>query len=135
MIRTIIITAAMLLTPPAAHAQDNSGTIPGTGPEPHQWGFRQQQLQGVDMNAAPDEYETLIKRNQKSLKNTLRSYTNNTLKSIGMPEQGIALVGSAVGLLTQGVKLNLNESKTLALELKDVNDSERTLYFGVTLDW
>ena len=33
------------------------------------------------------------------------------------------------------VKLNLNESKTLALELKDVNDSERTLYFGVTLDW
>jgi hypothetical protein len=135
MIRTIIITAAMLLTPPAAHAQDNSGTIPGTGPEPHQWGFRQQQLQGVDMNAALDEYETLTKRNQKSLKNTLRSYTNNTLKSIGMPEQGIALVGSAVGLLTQGVKLNLNESKTLALELKDVNDSERTLYFGVTLDW
>jgi hypothetical protein len=86
MIRTIIITAAMLLTHPAAHAQDNNGTIPGTGPEPHQWGFRQQQLQGVDMNAAPDEYETLTKRNQKSLKNTLRSYTNNTLKSMGVPE-------------------------------------------------
>ena len=135
MIRTIIITAAMLLTHPAAHAQDNSGTIPGTGPEPHRWGFRQQQLQGVDLNAAPDEYETLTKRTQKSLKNTLRSYTNNTLKSMGMPEQGVALVGSAVGLLTQGVKLNLNESKTLALELKDINDSERTLYFGVTLDW
>ena len=135
MIRTIIITAAMLLTHPAVHAQDNSGTILGTGPESPQWGFRQQQLQGVDMNATHDEYETLNKRNQKILENTLRSYSNNTLKSIGMPEQGVAFVGSAVGLLTQGMKLNLNESKTLALELKDVNDSEPTLYFGVTLDW
>ena len=90
---------------------------------------------GVDINAAPREYETLTKRNQNILTNTVRSYTNNTLKSIGMPEQGITLVGSAVGLLTQGVKLNLNESSTLALELKDVNDSERTLYFGVSLDW
>ena len=135
MIRSIIITAAMLLTHPAVHAQDNSGTISGTGPESHQWGFRQQQLQGVDMNATHDEYETLTKRNQKILENTLRSYSNNTLKSIGMPEQGVAFVGSAVGLLTHGMKLNLNESNTLALELKDVNDSEPTLYFGVTLDW
>jgi hypothetical protein len=135
MIRTIILTAAILLTLPTAHAQGNNESIPGTGPDPYSWGFRQQQLQGVDVNAAPHEYETLTKRNQKILKNTLRSYTNNTLKSIGMPEQGITLVGSAVGLLTQGVKLNLNESRTLALELKDVNDSERTLYFGVSLDW
>jgi hypothetical protein len=52
-----------------------------------------------------------------------------------MPEQGIALVSNAVGLVTQGARLNLNESKSLALELRDVNDSERTLYFGVTLDW
>jgi hypothetical protein len=135
MIRTIIIAAAMLLTHPAAHAQDNSEPLPDTGPELYQWEFRQQQLQGVDINAATREYEVLTRRNRKILKNTLSSYTSNTLKSIGMPELGISLVGNAVGLLTQGVRLNLDESRTLALELRDVNDSERTLYFGVTLDW
>jgi hypothetical protein len=135
MIRTIIIAAAMLLTHPAAYAQDNSEPLPDTGPELYQWEFRQQQLQGVDINAATHEYEVLTRRNRKILKNTLSSYTSNTLKSIGMPELGISLVGNAVGLLTQGVRLNLDESRTLALELRDVNDSERTLYFGVTLDW
>ena len=125
----------MLLTHPLARAQDNDTFLSDTGPEPHLWEFRQQQLRGVDMNAAPHEYESLTRRNQKILKNTVMSYTSNTLKSIGMPEQGIALVSNAVGILTQGVKLNLNESKSLALELRDVNDSERTLYFGVTLDW
>ena len=125
----------MLLTHPLARAQDNDTFLSDTGPEPHLWEFRQQQLRGVDMNAAPHEYEALTRPNQKILKNTVISYTNNTLKSIGMPEQGIALVSNAVGLVTQGVRLNLNDSKSLALELRDVNDSERTLYFGVTLDW
>ena len=135
MIRTIIIAAVILLIQPQVHAQDNNESFPGTGPEPHQWEFRRQGLQGVDMNATTHEYEALTRRNQKILKNMLRSYTNNTLKSIGMPEQGISLLGSAVGLVTQGARLKLNESGSLALELRDVNDSERNLYFGVTLDW
>jgi hypothetical protein len=125
----------MLLTTLAAHAQDNSESLTGTGLEPHRWVFKQQQLQDVDMNAAPHEYAALTRQNQKLLKNTLKSYTHNTLKSIGMPEQGISFVSGAVGLVTQGARLNLNQSRTLALELRDVNDSERTLYFGVTLGW
>jgi hypothetical protein len=125
----------MLLTPLAAHAQDNSESLTGAGLESHQWEFKQQQFHGVDMNAAPHEYEALTRRNQKMLKNTLRSYTRNTLKSVGIPEQGISLVSSAVGLVVQGARLNLNESRTLSLELRDVNDSERSLYFGVSLDW
>jgi hypothetical protein len=125
----------MLLTTLAAQAQDNSESLTGTGVEPHRWVFKQQQLQDVDMNAAPHEYAALTRRNQKLLKNTLKSYTRNTLKSTGMPEQGISFVSGAVGLVTQGARLNLNQSKTLALELRDVNDSERTLYFGVTLGW
>jgi hypothetical protein len=135
MIRIIIITAVILLAYPEAHAQDNSEYLPGTGPGPQQRELKRQQLQSVDFNATPREYEALTRRNQKILKKMLRSYTNNTLKSIGMPEQGISLVGSAAGLVTQGARLKLNESGSLALELRDVNDSERNLYFGVTLDW
>ena len=135
MIRTIIMAAALLLTHPAAIAQDNSNSNPGTGSDPHQWGFRQQHLQGVDMNAASHEYKELTRRNQKILKNTLTSYTTNTLKSIGMPDLGISLLGNTVGLVTQGARLKLNESTTLDMELWDVNNPERALYFGVTLDW
>ncbi|HYQ73223.1 MAG TPA: hypothetical protein VET88_15005 [Gammaproteobacteria bacterium] len=135
MLRTIIIAAATLLIHPALYAQDYTMSPTDTGQEPRQWKFRQQQLRGIDMNAAPREYEALTRRNQKILKKTFVSYTSNSLKSIGIPEQGISLVSSAVGLVTQGVRLNLNERSSLALELRDVNDSERTLYFGVTLDW
>ena len=134
-IRIIIMAAALLLTHPAVFAQDNSGFNADGMPEPHQWGFRQRQLQGVDMNAATNEYEVLTRRNRKVLKNARKSYTRNTLESIGMPELGISIAGSAVGLVTQGARLNLNESTRLDLKLGRMNDSERTLYFGVTLDW
>jgi hypothetical protein len=125
----------MLLSYPEAHAQDNNEFLTGTGPVLHQRESRGQQFQAVEINTTPREYEALTRRNQKILKNMLRSYANNTLKSIGIPEQGISLVGTAAGLVTQGAKLKLNESGSLALEFRDVNDSERKLYFGITLDW
>jgi len=88
------------------------------------------------MNMPPHEYEAAASHNQKIVRNTLRSYSNDALKMIGIPEQGVNLIGAAAaGLATRGARLNLNRSKTLTLEFKDVDDSERTLYFGVNLDW
>ena len=44
-------------------------------------------------------------------------------------------MGATLGLATQGAKLNLNESKTLAIEFKDVVTHDPALYFGYKLDW
>jgi hypothetical protein len=44
-------------------------------------------------------------------------------------------MGVALGLAFSDPKLNLNKSKTLALEIKDAGDSDRSFYLGVNLDW
>ena len=54
---------------------------------------------------------------------------------IGIPERGINYMGAAVGVIMNGSRLNLNKSKTLALEVKNVGDSKPTWYFGFSLDW
>ena len=77
----------------------------------------------------------MYSRNQKVVLKNLRSYSENALESIGIPEQGINLMGVALGLAFSDPKLNLNKSKTLALEIKDARDSDRSFYLGVNLDW
>lgn len=65
----------------------------------------------------------------------MESYSKNAFGLIGIPEQGVNLMGAAHGVAINGARLNLNKSKTLGLELKDVGNSDRTLYFGVNLNW
>ena len=77
----------------------------------------------------------MYNRNQKVVLNNLRSYSENALESIGIPEQGINLMGVALGLAFSDSRLNLNKSETLALEIKDARDSDRSLYLGINLDW
>ena len=87
------------------------------------------------MSMSLREYDDISNRNLRFLRKNLRSYSENALAVIGMPEQGINLMGAALGLAFNDSRLNLNKSKTLALEIKDVSESDRTLYLGVNLDW
>lgn len=129
MIRTIIFASAFLLaTTSLAPAEDR-------GPAHLDLGFQQQHLLRADMNLSPREYEAIYSHNRRLVLNNLRSYSQNALESIGMPEHGINLMGAALGLAVNGPRLNLNNSKTLALEVKDASTSERALYIGVELKW
>lgn len=129
MIRTIILVSAFLLSMHSiVHAENrgNSFFYPG---------YKQQHLQRIDMNMSPREYEAISAHNQRYVKNTLRSYSKGTLELIGIPERGINLIGAAVGLATRGAVINLNRSETLTLQFKDMDESERAVYFGFSLDW
>jgi hypothetical protein len=44
-------------------------------------------------------------------------------------------MGAAVGMAVRDARFHLNESKTLALELKDVADDNRALFLGIKMDW
>jgi hypothetical protein len=44
-------------------------------------------------------------------------------------------MSTILGLVFDEARLNLNESKTLGLEIKDIRGSDPTVYFGVNLDW
>ena len=131
MIRAITIVSAFLLAASSiVHADDRESALLNLR-------FKQQQMHGFDMNMSRQEYEAVSRHNKRFVRKTLRSYTNGALNLIGVSEKAVNIIGTAVGLANnKGGKLNLNKSKTLTLELKDVGDSERTsLYFGVNLDW
>ena len=67
---------------------------------------------------------------------TAHVFLHNALKSVGVPKQGIEIVGATLGAVyNNGAKMNLNKSKTLALEVKDMMGSDRALFFGVKLGW
>ena len=129
MIRTMtVVTVFLLATSLIVHAKDGESALLN-------WGYKQQHFQRADMNMSTREYEETYRRNRSFVGNTLGSYSIHTLGLIGIPEQGVNVMGAALGMVINGARLNLNKSKTLALELKDVSDSDRTLYFGVNLDW
>jgi len=129
MIQTMIVVSAFLLaTSSIVHAEDRDSSLLN-------WGYEHQHFQRADMNMSPREYEETYSRNRRFVSNTLGSYSKHTLGLIGIPEQGVKVMGAALGMVINGARLNLNKSKTLALELKDVSDSDRTLFFGVNLDW
>ncbi len=87
------------------------------------------------MNMSLQEYEEKYDRNRRFVRNTLMYSSKDALESIGMSEQGINLMGAALGMVIDGPRLDLNKSKTLALEFKDVGNPRRALFFGVDLDW
>ena len=129
MIRTTTIASAILLLAISiVHAADRENSLPNLGSE-------QQYFHWVDMNTSPQEYEAMYNRNRRIVRERLRFYSKNALELTGIPGQGIVLMGAAYDLATNGPRLDLNKSKTLALEFNDMGNSERTLYFRVHLDW
>ena len=97
--------------------------------------FKQQTLSSIDDNSSPQDNEKIYRRNQRYLRDALQSYSKQSLRSIGLSDQTADLMGATVGFVFNGAKLNLNESKTLAIEFKDVVTHDPALYFGYNLDW
>lgn len=129
MIRTMLVVSVFFLaTGSIIHAEDRESLLLNQG-------YKHQHVQRPDMNISTREYEETYSRSRIFVSDTLSSYSKHVPGSTGIPEQSVNLMGAALGMVINGARLNLNKSKTLALELKDVSDSDRTLYFGVNLDW
>ena len=93
-------------------------------------------LHPIDMSLSPQEYEEVTGHNRRVVLKNLKSFSGNVLKSIGVPKQGIDFVGVTLGAVyNNGAKMDLNKSKTLALEVKDMMGSDRALFLGVKLGW
>ena len=128
MLRTTIITITILLaTIPLARAEDADASLPNLALE-------NRYLHRIDMNISPREYSEIYKQNQRFVMKNLKSYSVSALESLGMPHQDMGLMSAALGLVFNEARLNLNESKTLSLKIKDIRDSP-TVYFGINLDW
>ncbi len=126
--RTSLISVFVLAASSAVCAQDRGPSSTRQGVDRYQW-------RTVDANMSSDEYETAYRRNLRLVRNTLKSYSKDALASMGVPEAGINFMSAAVGLAVHDARFHLNKSKTLALELKDVANDDRTLFLGVKVDW
>ena len=137
MIRVITLVSAFLLTTASvAHAEDSDSSLLELGIRASEFEHQNQTFHRIETNLSPREYEEIYSHNQGVVRDTLRSYSNNVLKMIGIPEEGGYVMGAALGLVVNDrLGLDLNKSKTLALELEDVDKADRSLYFRIKLDW
>ncbi len=137
MIRAITLVSAFFLTTGSiAHAEDSNFSLLNLGVKSNESGYQQQGFHRVETNLTPQEYKEIYSHNQGVVRDTLRSYSTNVLKTIGIPEEGGFVMGAALGLVVNDrLGLDLNKSKTLALELEDVDKADRSLYFRIKLDW
>jgi hypothetical protein len=124
------ITSAFLLTACCSlYAADRGSDSFGHKPDRHEW-------QSVSGDMSQDDYRYSYRHNQRIVRNFVKSYSESTLTSIGVPKTGVKLMGAAAGMAAgQDAKLYLNKSKLMALELRDATESDRALFFGFKLDW
>ena len=125
-----IVTSAFLLTACCSVcAADRGSETSGHKPDRHEW-------QTVSGNMSAGEYRNSYRHNQRIVRNFVKSYSESTLTSIGVPKSGVRLMGAAAGLAVgQDARLYLNDSKIMALELKDATVDDRAVFFGIKLDW
>lgn len=124
MTRTALLSSILLICS-IVHADDLHGKS----------GHEQEYFHRIDLHISRQEYEEVSKSNRRFVLNNLRSYAENKLEMIGMPELGINLLGATLGLALDGSRVKLYKNNMLALKLKDVRNSDRSLYFEIDLDW
>lgn len=122
------ISALLLLASSTLHAEDRGASLLNLS-------NKQGYFNNTNNIQSLQEYEKISTRNRKFVLDNLKSYSETVLELAGISEEGIDLMGMALGITFTDSKLHLNESKTIVLKIKDATDSERTLLLGIELDW
>jgi len=125
-----IITATFLLSATCSLcAADRGSESSGHKPDRHAW-------QSVSGDMSTGDYRNSYRHNRRIVRNFVKSYSESTLSSIGIPKTGVKVMGAAAGLAVgQDARLYLNESKIMALELRDATENDRAVFFGIKMDW
>ena len=122
----VIISFVMMTS---ALAENIRFTLPSLGDqETARW-------QAVDYSMAQNEYGQAVRHNKRIIQRATTHYVEGGLVSMGMSKRAVGIAGGTVGLLIDGGKLSLNDSKTLSLEVRDVIDSDRIMLLNYKLNW
>ena len=131
-IRKVLSAAAavLLLSGAVSHAENKQTGIPSL------YNAGRLEWKQVDGHMSAREYRETLRHNQRNFREAAHKAFENTLTSYGIPRQGVEIAGAAVGLaVKKGAKLDLNDSKTLSLDVKDVVSEDRAISFKLKLDW
>ncbi len=123
------IAALALLASAQLHAEESIFSVGESATDGTPW-------QAYDNAMSDQQYRRVYKDNQHQIGKFIKSYSENTLLSIGVPKTGIKIMGIAAGLATnRNAKLYLNKSRILALEVKDAANDNRAMFIGIKMDW
>lgn len=113
-----------------------AGTTPACADEEMALGAAQ--LATVNAEMLPEIYHRVYRRNQRQLRKAAKSYTVEMLKSVGVPETGIRLMGTVAGVAA-GSDVNFKLAKSrytrLALEFQDVIETDRRAMLELRFRW
>ena len=125
----IIISAFLLAASTSLCAADRHAGSNDRAPARHEW-------QSVSGDMSASEYRQSYRHNQRIVRDFVKNYSESTLTSMGVPKTGVRVLGAAAGLAAgKDARLYLNDSKIMALELRDATEDDRALFFGISLDW
>jgi hypothetical protein len=85
-----------------------------------------------------EQYRAACHRNQHLVRKEVKSYSVDALRSAGVPEPGIRLLGVVADVAVDGdARLNLNSNRRsrLALEFRDIVSDDRGLLLEIRLKW
>lgn len=99
------------------------------------FGTDRNQWQTVNARMTPEEYRQKYKKNRSVARRVLTNYSKDTLLSLGVPETGIKLMGTAIALATRTTRFHIDKNKLMALEFKNATEDNRTLFFKFSIDW
>jgi len=128
LVNFVVILSLVIIAP--LSARDTNYNLPDLyAPIEFQW-------QQTDPLMSGNEYKQASRYNKRLLRSAVKHYLESTFLSLGVSENTLKLTGAALGFaIMRGAKINLNDSKTMALELQDVDDDNRTILYKYQFSW
>jgi len=121
---TRLMLATLLAVSPTLYAQDNALTSREHETDQYQW--RQ-----IDADMSPEKYREALRHNRR----VTRDKVTQSVVSLGVPKAGANLMGAAIAVAVDDLKLPLNKSKTLMLQIEDAIDGDRSALVRIKLEW
>ena len=100
--------------------------------------FQQQtyEWQHQDMSITDSGYEAPNQVSEHLLQGAVQNYLESRLSTLGIPRPAVTLTGAAlIFAVGQDAMFNLNESKTMSLQFKDIRDNERAILYRLKYSW
>ncbi len=123
------LTLVLLTTAPPLMAESNALELPDL------FGNTGLQLAPTDVKLSPESYERAAHRNQRILNDAINGFLTDKLDSMGNTGNALKYTGIAAYVAVKGAKLHLNDSKTMAIEVNELADSDREISYRINISW
>jgi hypothetical protein len=124
-----LLMTATTLSMPATAAEPIVGTPSGKERDRYQ-------LSNVHADMTEKEYRQAYRNNRGQIQNFIEDYSESSLASLGLPRKGVHLIGAVAGAaITQDATFYVNKSKFMAVEIRDAAEDDRSIFFGLKVDW